>query len=79
MPIGKTEYSFCVKNFLEEVKTGPFHVCVIFNRCLFYSNIVKFDFKKYDREFIDKLNTNVTGFFNQHYIYRTCNTHTEKA
>ena len=67
MPTGKTEYSFSVKTFLEKVKTGPFYDCVICNRCHYYSNVVKCDFQKLDREFIEQLNTNVTSFDGKHY------------
>lgn len=66
MPTGKTEYSFSVKSFLEKVKTGAFYICVISNRCLYYSN-VNFDSEKYDREFLDKFYTNVTSFDGKHY------------
>ena len=78
MPTGKTEYSLCAKSFLEKVGNGPFYVCVICNRCLYYLNVAKFDSKKYDREFIDKLNTNVTSCDGIHYNCKTWNTHREK-
>ena len=57
---------------------GPFYVCVICNRCLHFSNVIKFDLEKCDREFLNKLNTNVTSFDGNYYIFKTCDTHTRK-
>ena len=74
----QTEYLLCVKKFHEKVKMGPFYVCVICNRCLYFSNVIKFDLEKYDREFVNKLNTNVTSFDGNYYICKTCDTHTRK-
>ena len=48
------------------------------NYCLYFSNVVKFDLEKYDREFVNKLNTNVTSFDGNYYICKTCDTHTRK-
>ena len=72
-----TEYLLCLKKFHEKVKMGPF-VSVICNRCLYFSNVIKFDLEKYDREFLNKLNTNVTSFDGDYYICKTCNIHTRK-
>ena len=72
----QTEYLLCVKNFLEKVKMGPFYVCVICTRCLYFSHAIKFDLEKYKRDFVNKLNTNVTSFDGNHYICKTCDTHT---
>ena len=58
----KTEYLLCVKKFHKKVKMGPFYICVTCNCCLYFSNVIKFDLEKYDREFVNKLNTNVTSF-----------------
>ena len=74
----QTEYLLCVKKFHEKVKMGPFYVCVICNCCLCFSNVIKFDLEKYDREFVNKLNTNVTSFDGNYYICKTCDTHTRK-
>ena len=63
---------------MKKKKTGPFYVCVICNRCLHFSNVIKFDLEKYDREFVNKLNTNVTSFDGNYYICKTCYTHTRK-
>ena len=63
---------------MKKKKTGPFYVCVICNRCLYFSNVIKFDLEKYDREFVNKLNTNVTSFDGNYYICKTCYTHTRK-
>ena len=63
---------------MKKKKTGPFYVCVICNRCLYFSNVIKFDLEKYDREFVNKLNTNVTSFDGNYYICKTCDTHTRK-
>ena len=41
-------------------------------------NVIKFDLEKYDREFVNKLNTNVTSFDGNYYICKTCDTHTRK-
>ena len=57
---------------------GPFYVCGICNRCLYSSNIIKVDLQKNDREFVNKLNTNVTIFDGNYYICKTCDTHTRK-
>ena len=38
----------------------------------------KFDLEKYGREFVNKLNTNVTSFDWNYYICKTCDTHTRK-
>ena len=43
-----------------------------------FSNVIKFDLEKYDREFVYKLNTNVTSFDGNYYIYKTFDTHTRK-
>ena len=72
-----TEYLLCLKKFHEKVKMGPF-VSVICNRCLYFSNVIKFDLEIYDREFLNKLNTNVTSFDGDYYICKTCNIHTRK-
>ena len=72
----QTEYLLCVKKFHEQVKMGPFYVCIICNRCLYFSNVIKFGLEKY-REFVNKLNTNVTSF-EGNYICKTCDTHTRK-
>ena len=53
----QTGYLLYVKKFDEKVKIGPFYVCVICNRCLYFSNVIKFDLEKYGREFVNKLNT----------------------
>ena len=74
----QTEYLLCVNKFREKVKMGPFYVCVICNRCLYFSNVIKFDLEKYDREFVNKLNTNVTSFDGNYYICKTCDTHARK-
>ena len=74
----QTEYLLCVKKFHEKVKMGPFYVCVICNRCLYFSNVIKFDLEKYDREFVNKLKTNVTSFDGNFYIFKTCDIHTRK-
>ena len=74
----QTEYLLCVKKFHEKVKMGPFFVSTICNRCLYFSNVIKFDLEKYDREFVNKLNTNVTSFDGNYYICLTCDTHTGK-
>ena len=39
----QTESLLCVKKFHEKVKMVPFCVCVICNRCLYFSNVIKFD------------------------------------
>ena len=57
---------------------GPFYVCVICNCCLYFSNVIKFDLEKYDREFVSKLNTNVASFDWNYHICKTCDTHTRK-
>ena len=57
---------------------GPFYVCVICNRCFYFSNIKKFDLEKYARELVKKLNTNVTSFDGNYYICKTYDTHTRK-
>ena len=72
----QTEYLLCVKKFHEKVKMGPFYVCVICNRCLYFSNVIKFDSEKYDKECVNKLNTNVTSFDKNYYICKTYDTHT---
>ena len=74
----QTEYLLCVKKFHEKVKMGPFFVSTICNRCLYFSNVIKFDLEKYDREFVNKLNTNVTSFDGNYYICKTCDTHARK-
>ena len=66
----QTEYLLCIKKFHEKVKMGPFYVCVICNRCLYFSNVIKFDLEKYDRESVNKLNTNVTCFDGNYYILK---------
>ena len=48
------------------------------NRCLYFSNVTKFDFEKYDIEFVNELNTNVTSFDGNYYLCKTCDTHTRK-
>ena len=55
---------------------GPFYVYVICNRCLYFSNVIKFDSEKYDKECVNKLNTNVTSFDKNYYICKTYDTHT---
>ena len=57
---------------------GPFYVCVICKCCLCFSNVIKFDLEKCDREFVNKLNTNVTSFDGNYYICKTCDTQTMK-
>ena len=57
---------------------GRLYVCVICNHCLYFSNVIKFNLEKYDREFVNKLNTNVTNFDGNYYICKTCDTHTRK-
>ena len=74
----QTEYLLSVKTFREKVKMGPFYVCAIFHRCLYFSNVIKFDLEKYDGEFVNKLNTNVTSFDGNYYICKNCDTHTRK-
>ena len=74
----QTEYLLCVKKFHEKVKMGPFYVCVICNGCLYFSNVIKFDLEKYDREFVNTLNINATSFDGNYYICQTCDTHTRK-
>ena len=74
----QTEYLLCVKKFHEKVKMGPFYVFVICNRGLYFSNVIKFDLEKYDREFVNNLNTNVTRLDGNYYICKTCDTHTRK-
>ena len=74
----QTEYLLCVKRFHGKVKMGLFYVCVICNRCLYFSNVIKFDLEKYDREFVSKLNTNVTSFDWIYHICKICDTHTRK-
>ena len=74
----QTAYLLCAKKFHEKVKMGPFYVCVICNRCLYFSNVIKFDLEKYDGEFANKLNTNVTSFDGNNYICKTCDSHTRK-
>ena len=39
----QTESLLCVKKFHEKVNMVPFCVCVICNRCLYFSNVIKFD------------------------------------
>ena len=58
----QTEYLLCVKKFNEKVKMGPLYARVICNGCLCFSNVIKFDLEKYDREFVNKLNTSVISF-----------------
>ena len=58
----QTEYLLSAKKFHEKVKIGLFYVCVICHHCLYFSNVIKFDLEKYDREFVNKLNTNVISF-----------------
>ena len=74
----QTEYLLCVKTFHEKVKMGPFYVCAMCNRCLYFSNVIKFDLEKYDREFVNKLNINAASFDGNYYICKTYNTHTRK-
>ena len=74
----QTEYLLCVKKLHEKVKMDPFYICVMCNHCLYFSNVIKFDLEKYDREFVNKLNTNVTSFDGNYYICKTCDTHTKK-
>ena len=62
----QTEYLLCVKRFHGKVKMGLFYVCVICNRCLYFSNV------------ISKLNTNVTSFDWNYHICKICDTHTRK-
>ena len=72
------EYTFCIKNVKAKVKQGPFYVCVIGNRCLYYTNVLLFDMAKYANEFISKLNTEVLRFDGKSYICRTCNSSAKK-
>ena len=74
----QTEYLLCVKKFHEKMKMDPSYVYVICNRCLYFSNVIKFDLEEYDRDFVNKLNTNVTSFDGNYYICKTCDTHTRK-
>ena len=39
----QTESLLCAKKFHEKVKMVPFCVCVICNRCHYFSNVIKFD------------------------------------
>ena len=72
----QTEYLLCVKKFHEKVKMG---LCLRYmNHCLCFSNVIKFHLEKYDREFVNKLNTNVRSFNGNYYICLTCDTHTRK-
>lgn len=41
-------------------------------------SVVTFHSKKYDREFLEKLSTNVTGFDGKKYICERCNAQTKK-
>ena len=74
----QAEYLLCVKKFHEKVKMGPFYVCPMCNRCLYFSKVIKFDLEKYDKEFVNNLNTNATSFDGNYYICKTYNTHTRK-
>ena len=74
----QTDYLLCIKRFHEKVKMGQFYVCVILNCYFYFSNVIKFDLEKYDREFVNKLNTNVTSFDWNYYICKTCDTYTRK-
>ena len=75
---GNTEYTFWIKNFKAKVRQGPFYVCVICNRCLYYTNVLLYDIPKYDNEFMSKLNNKLTGFDGKSYISKTCNSSTKK-
>ena len=58
---------------------SPFYVCVVFNRCFYFSNVIKFDAEKYDREFVNKLNANVANFDGNYCICKTCDTNTSTS
>ena len=74
----KTEYLLCLKKFHEKVKMGLFYVCVVCNRCFYFSNVIKFYLEKCHTEFANKLNTSVTSFDGNCYICKTCDTPTRK-
>ena len=41
-----------VERFLKAIRSGPVYFCVVYNKCLYKSNVVLFDKEKYN---IDKI------------------------
>lgn len=73
-----TGNKFFIKNFKAKVKQGPFCVCVICNRCLYYTNVLLFDIAKYNNEFISKLNIKLSRFDSKSYICWTSYSYAKK-
>ena len=70
----------CAERFLKAVRSGPVHFCVICNRCLYKSNVVLFDKKKYNIDKIrKKKKTDLRSFDNNFYICKTCHIKIKKA
>jgi len=57
--------------FKTAVKEGPYHVCVVCNRCLYRKTVKLFDCSKYDYQFAYVFTT-VESYDSNDYICLTC-------
>jgi len=63
--------------FKTAVKEGPYHLCVVCNRCLYRKTVKLFDCTKYDTQFT-YLFTTVKSFDTNYYICLTCDQYIKK-
>ena len=68
-----------VERFLKAIRSGPLYFCVVYNRCLYKSNVVLFNKEKYNLDNIREKITDVKGFDNNFYICKTCHIKMKKS
>ena len=60
----------CVDRFLKAIRIGPVYFCVVYNSCLYKSNVPLFDKEKYNIDKIRELMLEV--LITIFYICKTC-------
>ena len=66
-----------VQKFLNEIKCGPYFICVICHRCLYKRTVKVFNFEKYDNALLPP--SYIKSHNNKKYICITCDKHLKKG
>ena len=66
-----TSDSSRVEIFKKKIQDGPYHICVVCNRCLYRRSVIHFDEHRYVY-IVEGLNTEITPFDGLLYIGKTC-------
>ena len=69
----------CEESFLKAIRSGPVYFCVVYNRCLYKSNVVLFGKEEYNIDKVREKITDVRSLDNNFFICKTCHIKMKKS